>query len=166
MNAAVLLEGVSYREQDGTNDLYVDIALRQYRRPETPTIPAQAAAEATASRDSATGAAERRSYTVQQGDTLYAIARKFYGDGTLCWRLAAANSIPNANLIYPGQSLTIPPREQLPAAAAQPVSAQVAKATTVSIRRDETTGKAAASFSVEPKIKNLALEELKKLGAV
>ena len=28
VNAAVLLEGVTYREQDGTNDLYADITLR------------------------------------------------------------------------------------------------------------------------------------------
>jgi len=35
VNAAVLLEGVTYREQDGTNDLYADITLRQYTRPET-----------------------------------------------------------------------------------------------------------------------------------
>ena len=164
VNAAVLIAGVTYREQDGSNDLYADITLRQYRRPETPTLPVQAAAEAAKSRDSATGAADRRSYTVQRGDTLYAIARKFYGDGALCWRLAAANGVKNANLIYPGQALTIPPLEQLPAAAAKPVSAQAAAATTVSIRRDGTTGKTAAAFSMEPKIKNLALEELRKLG--
>lgn len=164
VNAAVLIEGVTYREQDGSNDLYADITLRQYRRPETPVLPVQAAAEAAKSRDSATGAADRRSYTVQRGDTLYAIARKFYGDGSLCWRLAAANGVKNANLIYPGQALTIPPLEQLPAAAAKPVSAQAAAATTVSIRRDGTTGETAAAFSVEPKIKNLALEELRKLG--
>ena len=41
VNAAVLLEGVTYREQDGTNDLYADITLRQYTRPETPVLPAE-----------------------------------------------------------------------------------------------------------------------------
>ena len=43
-------------------------------------------------------------------------------------RLAAANGIANANLIRPGQVLTIPPLAQLPAAAARPPSAQIAAA--------------------------------------
>ena len=56
VNAAVLLEGVTYREQDGTNDLYADITLRQYTRPETPVLPAEPSASGAgtaASRDSA-----------------------------------------------------------------------------------------------------------------
>lgn len=131
VNAAVLLEGVTYREQDGTNDLYADITLRQYCKPDTPVIPAQASGSADASRDSTTGAAQARSYTVQSGDTMYGIARKFYGDGSLCWRLAAANGIKNANLIYAGQTLTIPPLDQLPAEEVKPASVKIAEATTV-----------------------------------
>lgn len=114
VNAAVLLEGVTYREQDGTNDLYADITLRQYRRPDTPALPAQGSASATTTRDSATGASTHRVTTVQSGDTLWAIARKFYGDGTLATALASYNQIQNANLIYPGQVLQIPPRGELP----------------------------------------------------
>lgn len=126
VNAAVLLEGVTYREQDGTNDLYADITLRQYRRPETPVLPAQAQAALTAVRDSATGTSAARSYTVQSGDTMWDICHRFYGDGSLCWRLAAANGVANANLIHPGQTFTIPPLERLPEAGAVPASAQIA----------------------------------------
>ena len=129
VNASVLLEGVVYREQDGTNDLYADITYRQYQRPETPVIPAQADGTGATVRESATGAAAQRSYTVQSGDTLWAISRAYYGDGSLCWRLAAANDIPNANLIQPGQTLTIPPMEALPAAAEKPPSARTAAST-------------------------------------
>ena len=131
VNAAVLIEGVTYRERDGTNDLYADITLRQYKRPETPVIPASPSASAQAVRPAETGAAQTRSCTVEAGDTMYSIARRFYGDGSLCWRLAAANGIPNANLIYPGQALTLPPADQLPAAAEKPRSAKVAAATTI-----------------------------------
>lgn len=130
VNAAVLIAGVTYREQDGTNDVYADITIRQYQQPETPVIPAQADASAAATRNSDTGAASARTYTVQSGDTMWAIARKFYGDGSLCWQLAAANGVANANLIYPGQTFTIPPRDQLPGAGAKPASAQLAEATT------------------------------------
>lgn len=49
-----------------------------------------------------------RTYTVQPGDTLYAIARRF---GTTISALVATNRIVNPNLIYPGQVLTIPSAE-------------------------------------------------------
>ena len=44
-------------------------------------------------------------YTIQQGDTLYSIARRF---GISLTDLAQANNIINPNLIYAGQTLTIP----------------------------------------------------------
>ncbi|MGQ9793351.1 MAG: LysM peptidoglycan-binding domain-containing protein [Anaerolineae bacterium] len=44
-------------------------------------------------------------YVVQRGDTLYSIARRF---GVSIWQLASLNNIPNINLIYVGQVLTIP----------------------------------------------------------
>lgn len=44
-------------------------------------------------------------YTVKSGDTLYAIAKKY---GLSVQQIVAANNIKNANLILPGQILTIP----------------------------------------------------------
>lgn len=129
VNAAVLLESVSYREVDGTNDLYADITLRQYLRPETPVLPTAADEKATAGRDASTGAVEVKTYTIQSGDTMWHICRNLYGNGDLAWRLAAANSIQNANLIRPGQTLTIPPVDQLPAAVSKPPSVKTAEAT-------------------------------------
>lgn len=115
-NALVLIESLEYREQDGSNDYYADITIRQTR-----TIAAAALSAAgtvqKAARESKTGAASERTYVVVRGDTLWHIARKFYGDGSFCLRLAAANpSIKNPDLIYPGQQLTIPALEALPAA--------------------------------------------------
>lgn len=50
-----------------------------------------------------------RIHVVKRGDTLWAIARKFYGNGALYPRIAKANKfIRNPNLIYPGQRLVIP----------------------------------------------------------
>ena len=46
-----------------------------------------------------------RLYTVQPGDTLYAIALRFH---TTYWAIADANNIPNPHLIFVGQILCIP----------------------------------------------------------
>ena len=48
-NALVLIESVEYGEQDGTNDIYATIILRQYRKPETPVVTASSGT-ATAAR--------------------------------------------------------------------------------------------------------------------
>jgi len=49
-----------------------------------------------------------RTYTVVSGDTLWAIAERFYGDGTKYQVIADASGVPNPDLIHPGQVLTIP----------------------------------------------------------
>jgi len=49
-------------------------------------------------------------YTVKKGDTLSAIAKKYYGSATKpMWEvIQKANNIKDANLIYPGQVFKIP----------------------------------------------------------
>jgi len=49
-----------------------------------------------------------RTYTVESGDSLWAIAERFYGDGSKFQVIADASGIPNPDLIQPGQVLTIP----------------------------------------------------------
>jgi nucleoid-associated protein YgaU len=49
-----------------------------------------------------------RTYTVVSGDTLWAIAEKYYGDGNRYRAIAEASGIANPDLIHPGQVLTIP----------------------------------------------------------
>ena len=52
--------------------------------------------------------AAARTYTVESGDTLWAIAEQFYGDGNKYQIIADASGISNPDLIQPGQVLTIP----------------------------------------------------------
>ena len=105
-------------------------------------------------------------YTVQSGDTMWDICRRFYGDGSLCWRLAAANGIANANLIRPGQVLTIPPLAQLPAAAARPPSAKIAAATKVREVKEEESGTARlVPWVPENTVKSLVDLELDKIAS-
>jgi len=49
-------------------------------------------------------------YTIEEGDTLWKIAEKFYGDGTKYRHIVDANLevIKDENLIYAGQKIRIP----------------------------------------------------------
>jgi len=51
-------------------------------------------------------------YTMQKGDTLYSLARRFYGDGKLWTKIADANkgTIRDVTSIPVGTVLTIPPK--------------------------------------------------------
>lgn len=132
VNASVLLAEITQGERDGTNDVYITITMRQWRKLEAPVLAVSGGSAATA-RDSQTGASATKTYTVQAGDCLWSLAEQFYGDGSLCRRLAAANpEITNPNLIYPGQVLTIPPADRLPAANADSPSVQAADRTRTS----------------------------------
>ena len=51
---------------------------------------------------------EGRYYTVTRGDTLWGIAKKFYGNGSRYPEIAKANNISNPDIIHTGQVLLIP----------------------------------------------------------
>jgi len=53
---------------------------------------------------------EPRFYTIQKGDTLWAIAQEYYNDGSKYPVIVEANIevIKDPDLIYPGQSIRIP----------------------------------------------------------
>jgi LysM repeat protein len=53
-------------------------------------------------------AANKRTYTVAKGDSLWRIAEKMYGNGSDFKKIAKANNISNPDLIRPGQELVIP----------------------------------------------------------
>jgi LysM repeat protein len=74
--------------------------------PEAEAPHEEAAVEEAAHEEPAGEAA--RTYTVESGDTLWAIAEKFYGDGNKYQIIADASGISNPDLIHPGEVLTIP----------------------------------------------------------
>jgi len=51
---------------------------------------------------------EWRSYTVRRGDTLWAIAERYMGDGMGYHVIANKNNLANPDLIYPNDVLIIP----------------------------------------------------------
>lgn len=57
-----------------------------------------------------------KTYTVQAGDTLFLIAKQFYGDGYLYKLLAAYNHLRNPNALEVGKVLNIPSARELQSA--------------------------------------------------
>lgn len=95
-------------------DVGVDVNLKQWRSYGTKTVAVEETPEAKTvtvekERDAGT-APQAKTHTVKAGDTLWAIAARYYGTGSEYAKIAGANAdkISNPNLIYPGQVLTIP----------------------------------------------------------
>lgn len=98
-------------------DVSVDVNLKQWRSYGTKTVKVEPPAENTQAqtvsvekeRDAST-APTAKTYTVKAGDTLWALAAKYYGSGAQYTKIYNANTdkISNPNLIYVGQVLTIP----------------------------------------------------------
>ena len=89
-----------------TPNCYVTEAERAAEEQAVAEEQAQQAPAPVASAPTATPAPQ--TYTVQRGDTLSAIAKRFYGHASEYRRIAAANNIANPDLIHPGQQLVIP----------------------------------------------------------
>lgn len=75
---------------------------------DSPQPTPEAAAPAPEPAPEAPPAPAVQTYTVQGGDTLWAIAERYYGDGNRYGEIASASGISNPDLIHPGQVLTIP----------------------------------------------------------
>jgi len=106
VNEPVILDPISYTEQDGTNDVYCTITMRGYRE----LAPAIDGRTGNAKRSVEAEPTMQETYIVQAGDTLSGLARRFYGDASLYPLIAEANGIKNPHLIFTGQVLTIPRR--------------------------------------------------------
>jgi outer membrane autotransporter protein len=77
--------------------------------PEAEAAPAEEAhAEEAAAHPEPEPEPAARTYTVESGDTLWAISERFYGDGSKYQVIADASGISNPDLIQPGQVLPIP----------------------------------------------------------
>lgn len=124
-NIKVTLEDLNITEdaQEG-RDIKVSVTLKEYRHYGTKKVvfvqpPASATGESkqeekkeeakiTENRDTST-AAKPKTHIVKRGDTLWGLAKKYYGNGSLYPKIVSANSkIKNPNLIIDGWELVIP----------------------------------------------------------
>lgn len=122
INTLVLIEELTVVENAGEEgDKYVELQLLEYRifgkksvvvstevpAPRYLAEKKEVAQESVSPKSSGT-------HVVASGDTLWAIAKKHYGDGSKCNIIFNANKdkIKNPNLIYPGQQLRIPDKSE------------------------------------------------------
>ena len=115
VNMPVFMESIAYEERDGTNDVYATIQLREHRELKAVKVETSTAAARERENSDEQPKQTAETYTIKKGDTLSGICRKFYGDGSSAVYnpLAKLNGIKNPHLIYPGNVLKLPPKEQL-----------------------------------------------------
>lgn len=117
-NMTVSLESYTIKEDVNNGfDLLVSFKLKQYKAFGTKTIKVEEPKDdgkqtgtVQTERPSQNEPKQETTYTVQDGDCLWNIAKKFYGDGSKYTVIYEANKdkIQNPNLIYAGQVLVIP----------------------------------------------------------
>ncbi len=121
INMAVAVEEFSYEERGGeVGDIYYSIKLKEWKDYSAVTVSLPSSKRAVKSAPKRSGkpeAASSKTHTVVKGDCLWAIAQKYYGDGSKYPQLYQKNkaAIDGRNkgtgnpryTIYPGQKLTL-----------------------------------------------------------
>ena len=114
ISVKVLVKSVDIVEKAGEEgDKYIELTLMEYKGAgkryvaiQTPDATVKQEETPLAENPAVTA---NKTHTVQSGDTLWEIAKKYYGNGSQYQKIVSANpSIKNPNLIYPGQVFTIP----------------------------------------------------------
>lgn len=113
VNLPIFIESIVFEEKDGTNDVYATIQSREYRELKAVRVEVTGSTERERENSEEQPNQTAETYVIQKGDTLIGICRKFYGDSNLYKPLAKINGIKNPNLIYTGNILKLPPKEQL-----------------------------------------------------
>lgn len=115
INILVLIEELTIKEKAGEEgDKYITFKLLEYKpfgkKIPVETIDSKKGVKKKASSSAQTNPKSIGSYVVQKGDTLWSIAKKYYGSGTEYAKIYNSNKhiVKHPNLIYPGQKLKIP----------------------------------------------------------
>jgi nucleoid-associated protein YgaU len=104
INMAFSIENFSYGERDGTGDVYFTLDLTEYRFVKKKSLIEASTASGT---NRPVESVAPTTYTTKAGDTLWDLAKKFYGTGSRYKELADKNGIKNPDLLPVGKALVI-----------------------------------------------------------
>lgn len=114
ISVRVLVTGVEVVEKAGEEgDKYISLTLNEHKSPDRRYVAVQTPT-ATVKKEEPDqpenpAVTDNKTHTVVKGDTLWGIAKKYYGNGEQYTKIVSANpAIKNPDLIYPGQVFTIP----------------------------------------------------------
>ena len=109
INHAMAIESFKYGEKDGSGDVYFNLELKEYRFLNIEAVNAATASDIgeVQMRQRPTEKEAPTSYTVKPGDTLWAIAKKVYGDGSKWSELAKKNGIKDPRKLWVGQTMVV-----------------------------------------------------------
>ena len=107
INDAFLIEDVSETLAEGDRDVGLTLTLREYKFKSALAALAGGSGSAAAVQKRTDERVTPRTYTVKQGDTLWDIACRFYGDGTKWRAIAAKNGVPDPRKLQVGKVLTL-----------------------------------------------------------
>lgn len=111
IDIAMLIDEFNYSMKEGDGDIYYMLSLSEHRTLNVPAVKTATKIHSNGLQDRPNTTHAGGSHTVVRGDTLWAIAKKFYGSGTRYTKIYNANKNiigSNPNKIYPGQVLAIP----------------------------------------------------------
>lgn len=112
-NLMMSIDKIQRSYTEGSKDIGYSLDLTEYRKLNVPSVKVSTTVNRPSGLQSRPNTSETgggQTYTVVSGDSLWAIAKKHYGNGAEYTKIFEANKdkISNPNLIYPGQVLTIP----------------------------------------------------------
>ena len=122
INLAMLIDKCSFKVREGSGDIYYTLELSEYRILTVPVVAAPLQVKDNGLKQRPDESVPAKTHTVGSGDTLWGLAKKYYGDGAQNTRIYSANSETieaaarqhgksSSNKgwwIYPGTVLAIP----------------------------------------------------------
>lgn len=110
-NLMMSIDKIQKKYQEGSKDIGYTIDLTEYRKLNVPAVKVSTVVNRPSGLNSRPDTrSDIKTYSVVKGDSLWAIAKKYYGNGSQFMKIYEANKdkIKDPNLIYPGQVFTIP----------------------------------------------------------
>lgn len=109
INLAMAIDNLTYSGREGHDDIYFTLELSEYRYLNVPSVKVNSGVKDNGLKSRPDTSKNPREVVVKsQADTLWAMAVKYYGDGTRWTEIAKANNIADPRLMQAGQKVVIP----------------------------------------------------------